>query len=444
MREPDCRNSAENNMAVSLTSAFLHTPSVHRFVTNIVDDLADGNSTLILLPSGISPTMIWRITQQQLWQRSFSVHELTLKSHEARSPLNILSDLLNVTWNPPDLPRTLENLIQCMVHDGYPPDVIYLADSDQSLKNSDWQLLIKQWAEAIKMLSDRGIFDTKPRTALCIFAPAEFLKLGIDSDVFLKVHWWWGFPSALEIHLLCREEIDGDVSRSIARWREYLLSSLACNDISLIEILWDRVQELTQDNLVEILSAFANDRQWSVSALKSWGADALINLNGKHEKNTIHNPSPRWRQLWANGAIIMTTEYGPELHPAALVVLNRQKDLLHRLWRGQATLLLPLVDHARLRICTLLTEEFGAGWPLWYPPKSQEEVDAVRENPLACQWGHIEMSLRHCNRLITYKKWISLVYSARTIRNDLAHYRPIHFSRFEELAREIGRLGILF
>lgn len=102
------------------------------------------------------------------------------------------------------------------------------------------------------------------------------------------------------------------------------------------------------------------------------------------------------RTLWAHGALSWTLEFGLELHTAAMAVLGRDEEVKHRLWRGQAELLLPLIDHMRLMVCTDLAHSYGKNWPMRYGlPTSEEEKAAVQASPLACQWGYLDWSLSH-------------------------------------------------
>ncbi|HWQ14177.1 MAG TPA: hypothetical protein VNL77_15370 [Roseiflexaceae bacterium] len=145
-------------------------------------------------------------------------------------------------------------------------------------------------------------------------------------------------------------------------------------------------------------------------------------------------------ELWAHGIVGATPEYGIELHVAALAALGRTEEIRHRLWRAQARTLLPLIDHVRLQICEELTRTYGPDWPIrWRAPLSDEEEQAVRISPLACQWGHLEWLVKNCADLRAANRWRSLVSLCRWIRNEIAHYRPVGFGDFESLRREVER-----
>jgi hypothetical protein len=73
-------------------------------------------------------------------------------------------------------------------------------------------------------------------------------------------------------------------------------------------------------------------------------------------------------------------------------------------------------------------------------PESTEEDAAVRHSPLACQWGHLEVLLKHGAFLRAERHWLPLASIVRYVRNEIAHYRPITFSDFEGMWREIERV----
>ncbi len=252
----------------------------------------------------------------------------------------------------------------------------------------------------------------------------------------MAVQWWGAFPSTLETHLLCRLEGEDQPWDARARWREHLLASLAGSDLRLIDFLWNDL-ELGMDMLLQRLAAFAADQGWRDAELRDWGATELIGRSLPIPLRRNWSPPAWMHSLWAHGAVCATLERGLELHSAALVVLGRVDQIKHRIWRGQAELLLPLIDHIRLTLCNVLTEAYGDGWPCrWREPESEKEKREVLEDPLACGLGHLELLLK-VTALRAYQHWGPLVSRTRWIRNELAHYRTIPFADFEHLLKEV-------
>ncbi len=259
-----------------------------------------------------------------------------------------------------------------------------------------------------------------------------------ESEPRLAIHWWWGFPSALEMQLLCRfggtEESD---TRTL--WREHVLPALAGSNTLLAAHLWDDLFEDTSHLLARLLS-FGEMCRWTKKQLRTLGAERLASFPNATDSPSS-SPPPRWRELWACGAVGRTPEYGLELDTAALATLGRTDEVMHRVWRGQANLMLPLIDQTRLAICDDLTQRFGPDWPLrWSSPVSPEEREELKQSPFACGWGYLEWLLRDCPYLRSERRWLPLCSVARHARNELAHYHPLEFRDFEGLWREIGHV----
>jgi hypothetical protein len=390
-------------MNISFSAMFYQLPSVQQFLGTLADELANRRSLLVLLPTGIDPAEVWSILRGELWRRDFGFEEISLPSlPENHVPAVALGAALRVRWPSPETPRTIANLIATENL----PDVVQLEGLDQlpPPAREAWTTFLAQWAQANQTIADRG----GDPTALCMVVPATAVLPKLpESGVYLAVHWWWGFPSALEMRLLCRlgNEVGGNRD-TVAQWREHVLPALAGNDVSLVEHLWNDLA-LGESDLTTRLRSFAEQRGWNTTALQAWGTDELVATPGHHRDYPTLVPPPPLRTLWAHGAVGWTAEYGVELHTAALAVLERDQELNHRLWRGQAELLLPLIDHVRLSISTHLTRLYGPDWPLrWHQPESPEEKAAVRNSPLACQWGYLEWLLKNCASLRSESHWL--------------------------------------
>jgi hypothetical protein len=425
-------------MSLTLPAVLFQLPSVRRFFSILADDLANRRSLLILLPAGIEPEEIWAVLQAELWRRDFTVAEVSLAGiPRERTPVAVLSEALRIAWTPPDTPRTLGNLLATEQL----PDIVIVEHLDQVSPRTcqDWVVFLSQWTQACQTRADRGASST----ALCMVVPAvTVLPQPPESSVYLAVHWWWGFPSALEMHMLCRSSSEQDGWDPVARWREYVLPAVTGGDVVLATYLWDDLH-MGMEGLLGRLCAFAAQRGWTAEALRTWGAGEGMMSASRDYRRIQRLPPVEIRSLWAHGAIGWTLEYGIELHTAALAVLKRREELQHRLWRGQAELLLPCIDQIRLALCDYLTRAHGPDWPVrGHLPESVEEDAAVRHSPLACQWGHLEVLLKHGAFLRAERHWLPLVSIARYVRNEIAHYRPLTFHDFEGMWREIERVTV--
>lgn len=416
---------------------FFRLPSVQNFLSRLVDDLSNSRSLLILLPVGVDSVELSDAVRAELWRREFELAEVSIASLPSpkESPLVAsLSDALGIGWTS-DCPRTIPNLMDAE----HLPDVVLLEDLDQLCPEASeaWTFFVEQWSQHCQRRVDRG----SSITALCVMGQAPAILPHLPkSSVHLGVHWWWSFPSSLEIRVLCRSNDEAGEWDIATRWREYVLPALSGNDVSLVDELWD-VVHLDMATLLHRLQTLAGQRGWVADTLQKWG----LKEDGVHSSNyglATAVPPADLRILWAQGVVGCTVEYGPELHSAVLAVLGRHDELRHRVWRGQAELLFPFLDRIRLEICTDLSFRFGPDWPVrWFAPKSSEEDRAVRENPLACQWGHLKAVLSYGPLLRTYQNWLPLISIAHSTRNNIAHYRPVTFRDFEGLWREVARVS---
>lgn len=411
-------------------------PGPRRFIARLTEDLVDRRSLLVLVPRGVGDADLWRAMWEELWRRDLVLREVWLPELQGgRALAAALGERIGVRWPSPNVPRTAASLVALPSL----PDVICLGGyCDLTLEARGlWLNFMIQWAQAAKNLVDRG---ERP-AALCLICPAWALEsLPPPESLYLSVRYWWGIPSALEIQLLCRlssEEASNDGCTSL--WREYVLPSLVGNDVELAEWLWNEVYG-DIDHLVSRLCEFAERRGWTREDLEELGLDTWRrSLTGSVASPS--GPDSAYLRPWGCGMLCYTQEYGLELHSAALALLGRIEEIQHRLWRAQASLLLPILDGVRLELCQYLTRLYGTEWPVrWHPPLDPREETEVRENPLGCQWGHLEYLLKHYSALRAHRSWLQLVGLARSIRNRLAHYRTVEYATYAALYREVRRV----
>ena len=152
---------------------------------------------------------------------------------------------------------------------------------------------------------------------------------------------------------------------------------------------------------------------------------------------------------WASGGLIYTPEYGLEVHPALLAEGCHRATVEHMLWRGQAELILPLVNEVRLKVCHDFNETYGSDWPVrWVPPFNEQEREEVGRSSLGTELGHVNYLLQNLGvrnwRHDLYEKRTlgDLVLTARNLRNEIAHYSPVSPRDFLGLCEERRRTGM--
>lgn len=426
-----------------LTPELMQTPGVRRFVEGMIGDLSSGRNLLVLLPFGADQLPVWESLRHEAWRREFHICEVWLTEVPVTDPPPVaLAEKLEIPWLSPDAPRTTENLILSIGQSDIRPDVIFLGDFAGLEEDGRrvWEEFLVQWVHFQQTTAKSWTSG-----ALCMVAPAHAVSSRVPHDsAGLSVRRWWGMPSTLEMQLLCRVGEDGTSQEPRGRWREFQLPALAGSDVVLADFLWDRIFSGIA-RLVESIHEFGRDNYgWTEDKLIQWKVSEVLLDRENHGYHGL-GPPERMENLWGLGVLWWTPEYGIEVHTAALGMLGRKEDLIHRIWRGQTPLLLPFIDRVRLAICSYITEHYGDNWPVrWWPPPGPEDEAAVKKSPLACSWGHLGVLLGDCDGLRQERRWLPLVTRMRQIRNELAHYRAVSFGDFEMLwaqyqhARKMG------
>lgn len=430
-------------MRPQLLDLLAQLSSVQRFVQAVAEDAGNARSVLVLLPVPISADAIWSLVDRELWRRRLSVDSVDLTSYDVHlTPAEIVGEACHVGW----LASSARDIASLLQSEGL-PNVIVLEGIETlapSARNT-WIRFISRWAE----LSQNMPTATASSSALCaMFRPSWSGAVRAqddsfvlpDSNVKLRIHWWWGFPSALEIKLLCRLAALESGEVSTPGWYEYFLPALVGTDVSLLDRLWVAQPSGNDVSWMTHLREVAEERGWTNDRLKECGAAGLVGNRTRRNGTLSPEPPPSLRALWAQGLVYATDEYGIELHPAALLALGRYDELERRLWREQAGFLFPVLDSIRLDICNYLTERYGKDWPVkWAKPERSEEEEEVRKDPLACQWGYLEWLIRSCNQLARERRWLELISSATAARNAIAHYRTVSQRDYEHILEQYGR-----
>ena len=251
-------------MIGTFTASLFETPSVQRFMEGIVRDLGNRQSILVILHFGVEPRDLWNNLVKRLWVKDFRCQEVILdKKSQDQDPIIQISRSLRLEWPSPTHPRTISNMLAL---DGL-PDIIYLEglnDLDRSAV-AGWISLIELWATVSHRSADSG--ELHP--AIVAIVSASSLPSQIPaSDIYFALHWWWGFPSLLETHLLCRLANGNEEWDHSSRWREHLLSSISSGDVRVLDFLWPDFIELDIVEISRRLVAFSEKNGWEKDLLK--------------------------------------------------------------------------------------------------------------------------------------------------------------------------------
>ncbi len=410
---------------MNLEPQVLTLPSVRNFVSEITDAVRT-KSVLVLIPDPVSRAMVARLLINRFDVLRIAYRDIPLSTEHA--PAIWLSEQIGVTWPSPSTVKNIPNLLRCQ---GL-PEVVHIRDFNASEANDTtererWLALLSDWVRESKSKTDdrRG-----PSASLCLVAKLkDFDFCPPMAEEGLSVHWWWGFPSALEMRLACRMGYqETHRSEASVRWLEMVLPALAVNDLKLAEYIWQDIFGTIED-IVQRLKRYADAEGFSyLNPSEAQRPDQWPLLGAP--------PSDMWRQ-WSTGEVLSTPENGTEYHPGLFARYSHYREVERRLWRGQAELMLPILNEIRIRICDRLTDTFGEDWPINpYKPQSDYEMDAVKDNPRGAEFGHIEQLLKYIPKFRDKTHLLPLVSQSRYLRNEIAHYRPVTFTEFENLWQE--------
>lgn len=425
-------------MKNTLWNELFNTPSAHQLVSRLIDGLASSNCQLVVVPDIVQIDAISNVIRAETSRRDFSAWEIDFRQNNVNVTLAGITQLLRkrlAADSPPDI--NFEDVVQ----DPKIPEVIFLEGVDALSDSSRRSLvqILSQWSRISRRAFEQ---DTHCATACCIaFGEMDMIGTAL-TEVNLNVEWWCGLPSALETALLCRYTIAGPWRNCEDVWRESLASSLCAGDISYVAAIWPSLLE-SRSSIWRCSREYAEGMGWDLRFLEEMLEKLPTNgRNDLAEKSGLACESlapPRHLQpFWARGILHFSPDDGIEVHSAALALAGRIETLEQRVWRSQATLLLPKLDVIRHVICSRLASRFGPRWPIqWSQPISDEECDELRKSHYACQWGYMDHLLRTCPQLRAEHRLKPVVSLCRSIRNELAHYRPIEFSEFHTFWKHV-------
>jgi hypothetical protein len=407
-------------MEPDLNKAIRQLPSVATFAERIAEDLEDNRSVIALLPEGVDREWVLPLVQSRLFSSGIRYRECPpvaiCDRKDCASQIAAALGIVGDNGLPPWSARSFMKI------NGLPSVVILTADSGLGAHETGELLgFVTEWAMLVHQEANLG----RRLPAFLVIVSGRQIPIEIpDTDLYLSVRFWWGIPSLTETRVLTMRCLtDGML------WEEYALSSIASGDLVLLARLLD--SRRNGKTLGEALAAHGKNAGWSLEDLAQAKSLLCSELNGRRCNSGA--PPKILIHPWATGMIGYTPERGLAMSAAALAMIGAEDETNHRLWTGQAELLLPLIDSFRLRLCDYLTEKFGKSWPTNWIAPNDEELSAVKTNPRACQWGHISAIFGASEKLKRMDRLHDAVKHLRYVRNELAHFRPITEGEYTRL-----------
>jgi hypothetical protein len=417
-------------MSTSFSEAQFDLPSVRRFFSDIANELASRRNVVVLLPKQVAPADVGAMLLGELERRTFECRELCLSSTSLdRSPEALICRDLGIQAKSQDP----EDLISALHETPGLPRVLILRGLSEvhTAAQKEWLSFLVRFARVRSGIS----ISRQSGTTICAVAAAGSLLPHLpEPDVGLVFRWWWGFPSTLEMQTLCRTAAD-QRGGPTSQWREALMLAFAGTDAPLLDALWADADD-TIDHKKEFLARWGLQMGWSAEELIRNRAREIAGLSDGHGASL--GPSARSRQLWAQGALYSTVEFGACIHPAALKILNHEHQLDHRIWLAQSSLVFPWVNLVRLEVCQLLSSKHPSDWAWrWSPPTDARESERLMQSSMNCDLSHLKHLLTHVREFRAERHLLPLVEKAYNLRNPLAHHALISYEEVEQLWEEV-------
>ncbi|WP_144440452.1 hypothetical protein [Limnochorda pilosa] len=326
------------------------------------------------------------------------------------------------------------------------PEILILRDLENASDGAlgQWKRFISEWVGYSKrpdiMPAERKALLIPVRDAAAIAALDEMAE-----DAFLAKAWYRGWVTSRETRVVAAALFeDHGISGAKALWGEAVWSNLAGSDLECLAWMMEKadIDSSIRDQL-RVVREYAEARAFSPVLDATQGSSAREEALA-HTARAEHLPespsSSAERLLWSTGLLTWDHDEGPVVHSAALALLGRTADLNHRVWRGQAAILLPMLDRYRLEVCHILGQRFTE----WAEFARTRDAEVAREPPNedcgAVEFGDIVEFLDRFRTVPWLRQLRQAVDRMRRVRNTLAHYSPVEWPEFRDVCEEFWRL----
>ncbi|MDY6939946.1 MAG: hypothetical protein SWY16_20115 [Cyanobacteriota bacterium] len=351
-------------------------PGPNRFISEIVQDLADGKNVILCLPEHM-PDGLSRAIRSELGE-DWDWRTLSLRQEDGTEPVHLLFNRFVREISPTEI-RNTRILVK---HEDFAGKIIWLDDLTPNVWSA-WKKFISDYEQPCRSVSklERTVFCVPLSGDLALDPPSE--------DVCVSHQSWQGTIDRLDILLFTAHLFQG---KQLSDLQKQVAISVTAN-----LALWDpKVSErFAYENLENILSPIpilqdiAKKREWT---------DEII-------------PS---ESLWHKGMKdILDGE--DKIHSAALAFTNFHREIDRRIWSAQVGVMLPFVEERRQELLESL--------------KGKLEVPFQTDFGVIWDWrdleiGHIEYQISS-NGAIVNRETQKLVRRLKEIRNSLSHLEPI-------------------
>lgn len=404
----------------------------YRFAEEIRDELRLGRSVVVPVARQSVGESLGRAIRAAVQAYGLDLQVVDLNGRAGEPALEVVAREIGMAESPEDLSHLAEWAREAL---GV-PHVLELEGLEElsSEGRRDWLGFLGRWSGVVRPRED----GRPPRPAFWMSGRAPFRVDPWSAGPRLLVRPAWALVTAAERNRLVENAgVDRPEEEAPSqRWRQHVLPPLLVGDLDLAEVLWNRLGTLSE--VLDALKGEAARRGWSEADATEL-LDELLSRPLPASASTGIDEE-RLARFWAAGVGDLTRDDGFQISSALLAQAGSAAEIRHRYWSGQVSLVLPVVDRFRLRLCGELTGALGTDWVKLVPPTIENEGRDSLTDPFAAELGQIEEAVGSAPELRCFRHVLPLIRDVRWTRNEIAHYRPISCRFFRELAERVGTI----
>lgn len=427
-------------MILSPTEALTGLPSVRRHISRVIDDLSDHRNVLWFIPRVAAASSLLDSALTECRHRVSSQVERVVLAHSSQTTSGIAEFVgrelglqrptrLGHTWDAESIVSHVSSpdilVLDAATRTGY-------ADSRSEGLTHQLERFCDEWMKACDQW--RSERDAIRLLLLVTHLPMEMPVPALTSVRASSRH-YWGVLSPLDIRCVAEafSAESGAPERQFA-WAEAVYAEVAGHDVSLLAILLDAAPD-TGDELNGLLQDYGRRLGWNSVSLSSLLPDAACGGSASPILSAESTPPNQLRQAWLSGVVSCLRWWGIETHSSAVALLGQWQVLDHRVWRGQARVLMPLLDAVRITLCARLTKYLGPRWPDICPPRDSSVVHGEVDDPTT-EWGHL-LAIWRSSEVQRRRLGVPAddVRELWASRNCLAHHDYLARTSFERVFR---------
>jgi hypothetical protein len=397
---------------------FWELPGPYRFVTEIVDDLREGRNVFIFLPDYLPKGTFHLIQKLAKADDLPLIERICAPAISNSSPSYDLQLSLNLeTEDNYEMETT--NLYK---NESFKGRIIWIDELwNIGEKANLWIKFFKQYSFVCSN------YDLIDRTLFVVPIKGSLVSQKIPTENLFTQHWYWGKLSIIDVQIYTAQLINALVFESLENQLSInVISSLCGFDIDCIKKLCENWLS-DSENIPEILSSIGTERNWTNEDNKRIIEE--IDKQNYAYRSFNDQPPTYLKKIWGKGMLNLINGR-IFISPIVNSLILNSEEIRHRIWRGHAQTLLPIIDEYRIKIIGIL-KEYG----LINIENGKNENDILEIGTIKYRID----SNRKLRRKID-KELLDLIRLLTKIRNNIAHLKIISKQQREKLNRIIMNL----